>query len=125
MKTALFPGKFQPPHLGHIQSLMSLYDDYEKIIIGVTEDYPNVIPVKEVITIFEDIFKHLKKYEVIAISGILVKSKSLSHLPDFDVLVSGNDKVISHISSFSKETRFLTRSQGIGYSGTEIRTLIK
>ena len=125
MKTALFPGKFQPPHLGHIQSLMSLYDDYEKIIIGVTEDYPHVIPVKEVITIFEDIFKHLKKYEVIAISGILVKSKSLSHLPDFDVLVSGNDKVISHVSRFSKETRFLARSKGIGYSGTEIRTLIK
>ena len=39
--------------------------------------------------------------------------------------LAGNKKVISHISSFSKETRFLARSQGIGYSGTEIRTLIK
>ena len=123
MKIALFPGKFQPPHLGHVQSLMSIHDDYDKIIICVTEDLPNVIPVSEVVLIFKDIFRHLKKYEVISISGVLVNSTSLSHLPYFDVLVSGNQKVISHVSSFSKDTRFLERSIGIGYSGTEIRTL--
>jgi len=44
MKNVLFPGKFQPPHLGHIITIMRLRKDYNKIIIGITDDKPEVIP---------------------------------------------------------------------------------
>ena len=40
---AFFPGKFQPVHMGHITSLMKIYDDYDKIIIGITSDSPAIL----------------------------------------------------------------------------------
>ena len=44
---AFFPGKFQPVHMGHITSLMRIFDDYDKIIIGITSDSPNVLSLNE------------------------------------------------------------------------------
>ena len=46
-------------------------------------------------------------------------------LPAFDILVSGNDKVIKHVTKLGIKADYLPRSKGIGYSGTEIRTLFK
>ena len=46
-------------------------------------------------------------------------------LPDFDILVSGNKKVINHLSKLGFKTNFLPRCKGIGFSGTEIRSLFK
>ena len=44
---AFFPGKFQPVHMGHITSLMKIYNDYDKIIIGITSDSPIILSLQE------------------------------------------------------------------------------
>ena len=56
MKVAFFPGKFQPVHLGHIISLMKIYEDYDKIIIGITDDNPRILTLEERRNIFHSIF---------------------------------------------------------------------
>ena len=43
MTVAFFPGKFMPPHLGHIETIMDVYDEYDRIIVGITEGPPRVM----------------------------------------------------------------------------------
>ena len=124
MTTAFFPGKFQPIHVGHIISIMSLYDKYEKIIVGITEDKPEVLTQIERKEIFEVIFKHLPKVEIFLIQKVITGSKNLSHLPKFDICLTGNRKVIETMANNGIKTQFLERSIGLGYSGTEIRSLL-
>ena len=123
---AFFPGKFQPPHLGHMLTIAGLLDKYNKVIIGVTDDIPKVLEQNERIDIFKKIFKHTKSIEVVPIQGILTQytSNDISLLPDFDVCVSGNREVINNLKLLGINSKFSERSKGVGYSGTEIRSLI-
>ena len=56
MITALFPGKFQPPHLGHIISIMSICDQYDKVIVAVTDDNPKILTLDKRVDIFSNYF---------------------------------------------------------------------
>ena len=121
---AFFPGKFQPPHLGHIMTLMQLYQEYDKIIVGITEDGPNIMSQEERKAIFEKAFEHLPKFKVVLLKGVLTENISLKDLPEFDICISGNKKVIEKIRSLGKEAKFFRRTKGIYFSGTKIRKLL-
>ena len=123
MTKALFPGKFQPPHLGHIQTLMKLYPDYDEIIVGISEDKPQIISPENVKEIFVSVLKYLPKFKVVLIKGTLTKKETLEGLPEFDILVTGNDIVVKWAKEKGLKTAFVPRSKGIGYSGTEIRKI--
>ena len=124
MSTAFFPGKFQPVHLGHVISIMNIYEKYDKIIIGITEDSPEVLSQNERKEVFETVFRHLKKVEVVLVKEVISESNDLSHLPSFDICLTGNTKVIETMRKNGMKVEFLERSIGIGYSGTEIRSLV-
>lgn len=120
-----FPGKFQPPHLGHIMSIMDIYDNYEKIIIAITDDKPKILTLNERVDIFKIIFKHMKKIQIITLEDIIItKLEDDINLPKFDICISGNKDVLNKMTDLGYNVEFLDRSKGIGYSGTEIRTLI-
>ena len=126
MTIAFFPGKFQPPHIGHIMTVMNIYEKYDKIIIGITKDVPQVLSQTEVKSIFESIFRPLPKIKIELVSEVITGNENIKNiLPAFDILVSGNDKVIKHVTKLGIKADYLPRSKGIGYSGTEIRTLFK
>ena len=120
---AFFPGKFQPVHMGHITSIMKIYDDYEKIIIGITSDAPNILSLDERKNIFDSVLSRFQKFEYVFFDTALVDIKDITILPKFDVCVSGNQKVINYMKWNNFKTRLLKRSKGIGYSGTKIRSL--
>lgn len=124
MTTAFFPGKFQPVHLGHIITLMKLYDKYDIIIIGITEDKPEIMSQEGRKRVFESVLKHLPKFEIVLIKGTIVNSTSTNNLPDFDVCISGNPEVINKLNAYGIKTEFLKRSEGLGFSSSEIRSLI-
>ena len=123
-KVAFFPGKFQPVHLGHVVTLMSIYNDYDRIIVGITQDGPTVLTQEQIRDIFKSSLKYLPKFEIVLIKGSIENSSSLHNLPEFDVCVSGNQKVIDKICNLGKPTRYIERSEGVNFSGTEIRTLL-
>jgi len=124
MTIALFPGKFQPPHLGHITTLMKLYPKYDKIIIGITQDKPEVLSQEKRKEIFEAVFQYLPKFKVVLIKGTIEGSNSSDNLPQFDICITGNKKVVEKIRSFGKKAEFIPRSEGIGYKGEDIRKLL-
>jgi len=124
MSIAFFPGKFQPVHLGHIVTLMNIYDKYDKIIVGITEDRPELLSMEERISIFQRIFKHLPKISIMEIKGKITNSKDLSHLPKFDVCLSGNKSVIETLNKMGLKTNYIERAKGLGYSGRAIRSLV-
>lgn len=121
---AFFPGKFHPPHIGHIQTILNILSKYKKIIIGVSED----IPTDKIVTNPDEILSSLKCFfttfdnvEVCKIEGILSDKKNMQGLPDFDVLISGNEKVLSWANKFNIKSEYISRSEGTLFSGTEIR----
>ena len=122
---AFFPGKFQPVHMGHITSIMKIFDDYEKIIIGITSDSPSILSFDERKNIFESVLSKFKKIEYVFFDTALVEIKDKTVLPQFDVCVSGNQKVLNFMKKYNFKTRLLKRSEGVGYSGTEIRSIVK
>jgi cytidyltransferase-like protein len=123
---AFFPGKFQPPHLGHVLTIVGLLDKYNKVIIGVTDDTPKILEQSDRVSIFKKIFKYTDSIEVIPIQGILTQytQQDIFLLPDFDICISGNKDVIDNLKLLGIYSEFSERSKGIGYSGTEIRSLI-
>jgi len=122
---ALFPGKFQPPHLGHIRTLLNIYEDYDIIYVCVTEGGPHLIPITESYEILKDTLRYLPKFEVIMVKGSIYTRDAFENMPKFDVFVSANSKAIEIANEFNLKTRFLSRTKGIGYSGTSLRRLAK
>lgn len=120
MNIAFFPGKFQPPHIGHVITIAKLRKQYQ-VIIGVTEDPPRVISPMEVCKIFKTIFD----IECIILKGTLTKYNNITSLPKFDILLTGNDKVIEWAQLLNIPVLKVPRSDGILCSGTELREAMK
>ena len=130
MSVAFFPGKFQPPHLGHVETINRILEDYDKVIIGITEDKPRVMSQKEVAQHFKKAFKHLrpdKFIEIIFLKGKLCdwsEEYAMKNLPDFDVLITaGNTEVEEWARSCDIPVINIPRSEGVGFSGTELRKI--
>ena len=123
-KVAFFPGKFHPPHIGHIHTLLTLLPQYSKLIIGVSEHQPEaaILTPDEIQASIESFFKDYDNVEVCRIKGVLVEKENLDDLPEFDVLLSGNEDVLEWAKKQGLGYKFVPRSVGYLYSGTEIRT---
>lgn len=124
MVIAFFPGKFQPPHLGHILTILQYYDEYDKIIVGVTEGPPRVMTLDDTCSILKECFRYLPKIEVYPIKYTMDDKSALPYLPSgWDEILTGNPYVINLAKEMGWKYRFVERSSGIGYSGTELRKL--
>ncbi|AZL54722.1 hypothetical protein EI285_09095 [Aliarcobacter skirrowii] len=121
--TAIFLGKFQPPHLGHIQTILKISKKYEKVIIGITKGSQKILDYEEVKSIFEEIFENNKNIEVEIIEGTIEDGTAKLDSYNFDIIVTGNKKVLKLLSEKGYKTIFQARTEGVGYSGSEIRAL--
>jgi len=116
MTTAIFPVRANPPHLGHVISLLKIKDDYDKIIIAISDNTydgikPQIIPVEEVRIILNEIFKHYpNKYEIVMSKERFISRKTFDDLPSFDVVVTGNVLSYENMKKQGKKVRFLERT---------------
>jgi len=133
MVTAIFPMKGQPPHIGHILTLVRIYDDYDKIILHIVDnpgkhykDEDFIIPPEEVAAIFREVFKYMPKIEVVVGKKHLRDRTSFDDLPPFDVIVTGNRDFIKEMKG-EKPVRFVPRSKIYGFdiSGTLLRKVMR
>jgi nicotinamide mononucleotide adenylyltransferase len=119
-KVAFFPGKFQPPHIGHVLTISKLLKKYH-VIIGISEDGPRVSSQEQVKHIFKTIFDNKTEYFIF--KGVLTDYDNIKCFPTFDVLLTGNDDVIKWAKKLNLPTKKIPRSECIGGSGTELRRL--
>ena len=125
-KTAAFFGKFQPPHLGHIITIKRILKDFNKIIIVITNDKSKQsLDTKQIKKIFEEAFEDNKNISFEVINGSIEEGTASVKDLNFDVAVSGNNKIISILDLMGYKTLFQPRSIGPGFSSSEIRSLIK
>lgn len=129
---ALFIGRFQPFHLGHLLLLQRLSTQYEEFIIGVgssqyrdTCDNPfSEVERKQMITQSLDAVG-IHKYRIVAIPDIHDPPRWVDHVcsivSDFDVIIANNPftrKLFSEKGYVVRGTAFFDRKR---YSGKEIR----
>jgi len=120
---AFFPGKFHPPHIGHLCSILNILPHYKKVIVGITEDTPEdiqITTVKEIESIWKSIFKDYENIKVCIIKGTLCEKENMEGLPKFDVLLSGNLQVLNWAQEHQIKSKYVARFDG--YCGTEIRS---
>jgi len=121
---AFFPGKFHPPHIGHVLTILNILPKYRKVIIGVSEHMPEtaITTADEIIDMLKSFFINYDNVEIYKIKGVLVEKKDVTGLPNFDVLLSGNEDVLEWASSMEIEYKHVDRSGGVG--GTEVRRIL-
>ncbi|RLI66451.1 MAG: nicotinamide-nucleotide adenylyltransferase [Candidatus Asgardarchaeum californiense] len=129
---ALFIGRFQPFHKGHLLLLQSVYDEYEEIIIGIgSSQYSNTIDnpftADERKRMIKDSLEKssISNYSIVLIPDIHNPVKWVDHVlsivSDFDAVLSNNSltkKLFSAKGYIVKETPKFERKR---YSGREIR----
>ena len=123
-RVAFFPGKFHPPHIGHIQTILNILPKYRKLIVGVSEHLPEngvIATPADIMETLKSFFVNFDNIEVCKIKGILIEKKNVEDLPKFDVLLSGSSEVLNWAKSMSIDTKYIPRSSGIMCSGSEIR----
>ncbi|MCX6664678.1 MAG: nicotinamide-nucleotide adenylyltransferase [Euryarchaeota archaeon] len=129
---ALYIGRFQPFHYGHLQVIKYVAKTYDEIIIGIgSSQYhgssENPFSAEERKTMIEQSLgaEGIKNFRVVLISDIHNPPKWVDHVltivSDFDVVLSNNDftkELFSEKGYLVKETPFFKRTH---YSGVEIR----
>ncbi|MEK6967944.1 MAG: adenylyltransferase/cytidyltransferase family protein [Nanoarchaeota archaeon] len=129
MKTAVFIGRFQPLHNGHVQALREISKNVTKIIIIIGTpknkrniDFNNPLTTAERKSILKSVLKYLKlnaKIKVQRDVGInsIWKKEIEEKIPKNAVIFSGNKNVISLFG----EKRTVRIKKKVIVSGTLIR----
>jgi nicotinamide mononucleotide adenylyltransferase len=109
---ALFPCKLDPPHLGHVITLLNIKDDYEKIIIDILDHgEERLISPKEAISTIDQVLKHFPgKFEYRTHRQSYTLPCKFKDLPNFDVVVSGNQVLLDNMHRHGYATRHTKRT---------------
>jgi len=126
MKVAFFPGKFHPPHIGHIQTIYRILNKYKKVILCVSGHIPDdaVTTPYNIYKLLKSFFKDYENIDVMFLDEVLVHKNDLDGLPIFDVLLSGNEDVLNWAKKQDLEAEFCERSEGFLLEGTAIRQIL-
>jgi len=132
---ALFIGRFQPFHNGHLKVIKNASKKYKKIIVGIgssqySHTKENPFTAEERRLMIEKSLDNIgvKNYQIILIPDIHNPPKWVDHIlsifSDFDVVISNNSLTKSLFSEkgyIVKETKLYEKNE---YSGKEIRKRI-
>ncbi|MDD5731541.1 MAG: nicotinamide-nucleotide adenylyltransferase [Patescibacteria group bacterium] len=136
-KKALFIGRFQPYHLGHLYAVRYLLKRYGYLIIAIgssQEDYTarNPLTEKERIEMLEKVFRQIgltkKQYKIVSIPDINTNSLWPDYVAKktgrFDIVVTASPftKLLFEDAGYMVDFHPLLRRKF--YSGTEIRNRI-
>ena len=118
-----FPGKFHPPHMGHVATILRLAPHYKKLIVGVTRDSPAdaLMSHDEIMTLLNGVLSTAPNVSVAAVDGVLIEKENTEGLPTFDVLLSGNPDVVDWGRRMQLRSEFVPRSFGEACSGESTR----
>jgi nicotinamide-nucleotide adenylyltransferase len=131
MSKALFIGRFQPFHKGHLEAVKQILKQHSLIYIGIggTSGLNNPFTIEERAEMIKNAMKaeKIKNYKIIAIHDTgndIAWIKELNSLcPDFDVAYTGNKWTAGCIKKMGKKVKKMKRYFGLHATG--IRKKIK
>ncbi len=104
-----------------MRTILRLKDAYPDLTVGITED-TRIMPAEEVKKIFDEVFRDFDTISTTIVKGVVEEGSAT--LPEgVEVVLSGNEKVLDYFRG-KYETVYVPRTEGLGYSGTEIREAI-
>ena len=129
---ALFIGRFQPFHKGHLKVIQDISKKYDEIIIGIgSSQYANTMENPFTAAEREEMIKKslkeigVKNYKIFFIPDIHNPSKWVDHvtsiIPSFDVVVSNNTFTLTLFSEKGFKVIKTPLYNKKMYSGKEIR----
>ena len=132
---ALFIGRFQPFHKGHLEIISKITKEYDHVIIviGSSQYYnthDNPFTIEERKKMMEETLKrnYIENYEIVEIPDIHNPPKWVDHVcsivSDFDIVITNSDftkKLFSEKGFTVKNTPMYKRNE---YSGKKIRKLM-
>jgi len=133
---ALFIGRFQPFHKGHLKVIIEASTKYSELIIGIgSSQYSNTVEnpftdEERSLMINESLKNNgIKNYSIVCISDIHNPPKWVDHvvsiIPDFDIVLSNNDftkQLFSEKGYTVKKTPLYNKDK---FSGKVIRRRIR
>lgn len=140
-KTAIFSGRFEPPHLGHLHTILNIAKVYGRVLVVIL-DYPDreVCSADEARDIFNGIFDAMfpdttrSTFQVI-INDIHFATISFAQYDtllrnngiciNHSIYLSGNTEVLENMKKEGIRSRFFPRTNDYIYTGTSIREQIK
>jgi len=77
MKTALYPGTFDPVHNGHLDLLRRANRVFDRILLGVAASQPKstLFPLEERIAMATEVTSEMPQVEVVSFDGLLVQAR--------------------------------------------------
>jgi nicotinamide-nucleotide adenylyltransferase len=133
MTIALFIGRFQPFHMGHLWAIQHMLQDHDMVKIGIgssqefrTDSNPYTLRERERMIKAALHAEGIRKYELFAIPDVSDNEKWVAHVDTivghFDEIYTGHDLVKSLMEKAGRHVEELARWQGI--NATEIRRRI-
>ena len=133
---ALFIGRFQPFHNGHLEVIKLLSNQFEEIIIGIgssqySNESENPFTAEERKKMIDETLKKtdIRNYRIIFIPDIHNPPKWVDHvlsiISDFDVIISNNDFTRHLFSEKGFNVQNTPYFDKKNFSGKEIRRRIK
>ena len=124
MATVLFSGRFDPPHPGHIATIMKLSKMFDRVVVPVLDHEGQSMPVDDRVDILEactaknvDVFSNKDHYARVTKPEIITFCEDMDCF--FSVYASGNEECIAHMKELGYPVLYIPRS--FHYSGTEER----
>jgi nicotinamide mononucleotide adenylyltransferase len=118
MKTALFLGRFQPPHIGHLLTIKRLSGKY-RLIVGVTESEPMMMAQDAIVSYLQEVLAD-GAVSVIPVRGSVEGGTAELNMK-FDICCSGNPAVLDIIKELGHPVEYIPRSCDNLFSGTKER----
>jgi len=106
----LFSGRFDPPHPGHIITIMRLLADFKEVSVVILKNEERRFPVTYVVQVFGEIFRDQPVNILHNETHFGTISKEQLQKFDCDIYAAGNLDVLKHIENMGFPCVYVERS---------------